>query len=53
VILEIKNLFKSDIEEIELYKTNPTLFQSIYYIAMTKIEITPHNTGHKAKGVLE
>jgi ubiquinone/menaquinone biosynthesis C-methylase UbiE len=31
---EIKKLFKSEIEEIQLYKTNPTLFQSIYYIAM-------------------
>lgn len=34
--IEIKNLFKSDIEEIELYKTKPTIFQSVYYIAMKK-----------------
>jgi len=30
----IKKLFNRDIEEINLYKTNPALFQSIYYIVM-------------------
>lgn len=31
---EIIKMFKSDIEEIKLFKSKPTLFQSIYYIAM-------------------
>jgi cyclopropane fatty-acyl-phospholipid synthase-like methyltransferase len=34
--LDLKQLFSNDIEEIKLYKTDPTLFQSIYYIAMKK-----------------
>jgi cyclopropane fatty-acyl-phospholipid synthase-like methyltransferase len=33
---DIKKMFKSDIEELKLYKTNPTLFQSIYYIVAMK-----------------
>lgn len=31
--IEIKKMFKNDIEEIKIYKKNPALFQSIYYIA--------------------
>ncbi len=34
--IEIKKMFKSDIEEIKLYKSKPTLFQSIYYIIAMK-----------------
>jgi len=34
--VETKNLFKSDIEEIKLYYTNPTLFRSIYYVVSNK-----------------
>jgi cyclopropane fatty-acyl-phospholipid synthase-like methyltransferase len=34
--IEMKQLFIHDIEEIKLYKTEPSLFQSIYYIAMKK-----------------
>lgn len=33
---ETKQLFISDLEEIKLYKTEPSLFQSIYYIVMKK-----------------
>ena len=32
--LEIEKIFKSDIEEINYYKSNPSLFKSIYYIIM-------------------
>jgi hypothetical protein len=34
--MEIKKMFKSEIEEIKLYKTEPSLLQSIYYTAMKK-----------------
>jgi cyclopropane fatty-acyl-phospholipid synthase-like methyltransferase len=32
--LEIEKIFKSDIEEIKFYKSNPSIFNSIYYIIM-------------------